>query len=156
MAKITIVFGFLLILTGGTSQGKKDLTREAMRRCGARILLDAPPVIPGKTMAFGRKGSTPFFILPGNPKAIRTLYEVFVKRCLHIIAGREPLGKEQKVPLPEAFRKPGGVISLVPVLLGHREEAVARMYPAEPNGFIVLEGKQDLIPAGTLVKVLEP
>lgn len=72
----------MLIITGGTAKGKKDMTREALREVEARILIDRPRILPGRTMAFGLLGAMPFFLLPGNPKAISTLYEIFVKRCL--------------------------------------------------------------------------
>ncbi len=85
----------LFILTGGTAKGKKDLTKQAVRRMRFRFLLDSPPIQPGKTMAFGRKGPQLFFILPGNPKAVESLYELFVKRALLGMAGR-PFQEESK------------------------------------------------------------
>jgi molybdopterin molybdotransferase len=145
----------LLVLTGGTSQGKKDLTRQAIRRSGGRILLDAPPVMPGRTMAFGRKGTTPFFILPGNPRAIRTLYEVFVKRGLLTMAGRMPAERSHRLPLPGDVKKPADMIAVVPVLLRHGQAAIAELHPSEPNGFIVLEQEPEHLSAGAMVRVLE-
>lgn len=77
----------LLIITGGTAKGKKDVTREALNRAGAKVLIDKPRIMPGKTMAFGLLGTMPFFLLPGNPKSIRTLYDLFVRRCLMRLQG---------------------------------------------------------------------
>ena len=88
----------LFILTGGTSKGKKDLTKQAVRRMRFRFHLDSPPIMPGKTMAFGRKGPQLFFILPGNPRAVQSLYELFVKRALLGMAGR-PLSA-RNIPCP--------------------------------------------------------
>ncbi len=144
----------LLILTGGTSRGKKDLTRQAMMRSGGRVLLDAPPVVPGKSMTFGRKGITPFFILPGNPMATRTLYEVFVSKGLRAMAGRTAR-RSRTLRLPADIDKPGEMITLVPVRIKHRQTAIAEMYPAEPNGFIVLEQGPEHVSAGAMVRVLE-
>lgn len=145
----------LLILTGGTSRGKKDVTRQALKDSGGRILVDAPPVVPGRTMTFGRKGTTPFFILPGNPRAIRTLYEVFVAGGLRSMAGRTVEERSQMLPLPSDMRKSPGVIRIVPVLLERRHAAIASMDTPEPNGFAVLEQGEGLLPAGTMVKVIE-
>ncbi len=78
----------LLLVTGGTAKGKKDVTRSSFQACGATFLLEALPVVPGKTMTFGKLDQTPFFILPGNPRALRTLYEVFIRPCLLKLAGR--------------------------------------------------------------------
>jgi molybdopterin molybdotransferase len=85
----------LLIITGGTAKGKKDITREALKEAGAMFLVDKPRILPGKTMAFGLLGEMPFFLLPGNPKSIRALYELFVRRCLMRLQGvRESKAKE--------------------------------------------------------------
>ncbi|OPY62570.1 MAG: Molybdopterin molybdenumtransferase [Syntrophorhabdaceae bacterium PtaU1.Bin034] len=78
----------LLILTGGTSRGRKDLTKQAIKRCGGRFYLESPPITPGKTMAFGKKDGAFFHILPGNPTVIETLYDLFVKRTLFRLSGR--------------------------------------------------------------------
>lgn len=84
----------LLVITGGTAKGKKDITREALKEAKARFLVDKPRILPGKTMAFGLLGGIPFFLLPGNPKSIRTLYELFVRRCLMRLQGM--CGEERK------------------------------------------------------------
>ena len=78
----------LLLVTGGTAKGKKDITRSTFQACGATFLLEALPIVPGKTMTFGKLDQTPFFILPGNPRALRALYEVFIRPCLLKLAGR--------------------------------------------------------------------
>jgi molybdopterin molybdotransferase len=145
----------LFILTGGTSRGKKDVTRQALIGTGGRILLDAPPVIPGRTMTFGRKAATPFFILPGNPRAIRTLYEVFVSSGLRVMAGRAREERSQTLPLPFEVRKSRGMIRLVPVLLESRQAAIKTMDTPEPNGFVVCEQGEELLPPGTMVRVIE-
>jgi molybdopterin molybdotransferase len=77
----------LLVITGGTARGKRDVTRDALREAGARFFVDRPGITPGKTMAFGLVGSMSFFLLPGNPKSIRSLYERFVRRCLMRLQG---------------------------------------------------------------------
>lgn len=38
----------LLILTGGTAKGKKDLTKQALAAAGGHILFDGPPITPGR------------------------------------------------------------------------------------------------------------
>lgn len=145
----------LIVLTGGTARGKKDLTREAIRRAGGRILLDSPPVTPGKTMSFGKRGRSAFFILPGNPKAIRTLYEVFVRRSLLKLSGQAPARQEHELPLPEDVHKPAGMTSLVPVLIRKGPSAIGQTWPKEASGYLVLDQEEDVVKAGTMVRVIE-
>jgi molybdopterin molybdotransferase len=144
----------LFILTGGTSKGKKDLTKQAVRRLGFRFHLDSPPILPGKTMAFGRKGPQLFFILPGNPRAVQSLYELFVKRALLGMAGR-PLQRTQYIlPLSTPVEKPAGITMVIPVLIGAHPEKIEEMYPSAPDGFVVLEEGMEKLAAGEEVRVL--
>ena len=119
----------LLILTGGTSKGKKDLTKQAVRRLRFRFHLDSPPILPGKTMAFGRKGPQLFFILPGNPKAVQSLYELFVKRALLGMAGRPLQRTEYILPLSAPVEKPADMAMVIPVLIGADPARIEEMYP---------------------------
>ena len=61
----------LVILTGGTALGKRDVTKQAVKRLGFRFLLDSAPILPGKTMAFGKKDKTCLFICPAGRRPCR-------------------------------------------------------------------------------------
>ena len=144
----------LFIFTGGTSKGKKDLTKRVVRRLGFRFHLDSPPILPGKTMAFGRKGPQAFFILPGNPKAVQSLYELFVKRALLGMAGRPLQRTEYILPMAKPVEKPADKAMVIPVSIGARPERIEEMYPVAPDGFIVLEEGKEKVAAGEPVRVL--
>ena len=55
-----------VISTGGVSVGEEDFVKAAVERLG-RLDLWRLAIRPGKPLAFGRIGTTPFFGLPGNP-----------------------------------------------------------------------------------------
>jgi len=145
----------LIVLTGGTARGKKDRTKEAARRLGFRLLIDSPPILPGKTMAFGGKGRVLLFILPGRPTAVRTLYDLFVRRALLRMSGRSLRDREHLLPLTGQVDKPARSVMVIPVLIGCERKAIVEVYPDEPNGFIVLEEGPERLGAGELVRVLE-
>jgi molybdopterin molybdotransferase len=139
----------LLLVTGGTARGKKDITRSSFQACGATLLLDALPVVPGKTMTFGTLDQTPFFILPGNPRALRTLYEVFIKPCLLKLAGRINKVRIGRACLPEEIEGETNRIHLIPVALSaYGDPHITALYVDEPNGFIVLERGTKKVRAG--------
>jgi molybdopterin molybdotransferase len=145
----------LLILTGGTSKGKRDLTKEVLKSLGFNFHVESPPIMPGKTMAFGRKGGVLFFILPGNPKAVQSLYELFVKRALLRMAGRSPEQEEYMLPLTAPLEKRADAAMIIPVHIGVRPVGIEEMHPPAPDGFVVLEEGTERLPAGEAVRVLK-
>lgn len=64
-----------VIASGGVSVGEEDHVRAQVERLG-QLELWRLAIKPGKPLAFGRIGATPFFGLPGNPTS------VFVTFCL--------------------------------------------------------------------------
>jgi molybdopterin molybdotransferase len=156
---VTLVKGLLdtahlLILTGGTAKGKKDLTREALRRLHATFFLDAPPISPGKTMVFGKIRTCILFVLPGNPLVIGPLYELLVKRALYRIAGRQIQQEEHELQAPTDIEKPVDKIVAVPVRVNYQAMRIDATYVEGPNGFAVLEPGVERVRAGETVRVV--
>jgi len=72
----------IVITTGGVSMGRYDYVKEIMRDCGVTISFEAISMKPGKPMAFGAKGKTLFFGLPGNPVSTMVSFSLFVRPAL--------------------------------------------------------------------------
>ena len=83
-----------VITTGGVSVGEEDHVKNEVERLG-RLDLWKLAIKPGKPLAFGSIGDTPFIGLPGNPTS------VFVTFCL---MARPFLLKMQGVAEPEPLR----------------------------------------------------
>ena len=64
-----------VICSGGVSVGEEDHVKDQVEKLG-KLDLWKLAIKPGKPLAFGRIGETPFFGLPGNPTS------VFVTFCL--------------------------------------------------------------------------
>ena len=146
----------LLVFTGGTSKGKRDLTKQAVDRWGGKFYLQSPSVLPGKTMAFAKKDRTTVCVLPGNPRAVRTCYEVFVKRVLFRLAGRTWAAEELDLPLTEGIQRTEDASTLTPALLERGVSGLRELYPREPDAFVVTEGEARSLPLGARVKVIVP
>ena len=68
----------LVIATGGVSVGEEDHVKAAIRDIG-HLDLWRVAVKPGKPLAFGRIGATPFLGLPGNPVSAFVTFCLFVR-----------------------------------------------------------------------------
>jgi molybdopterin molybdotransferase len=77
----------VLVTLAGASVGEKDFTREALTSLGVDIDFWKVAMKPGKPLAFGRKGSTLVFGLPGNPVSAMVTFELFVRPALRLLQG---------------------------------------------------------------------
>ncbi|MDM7923326.1 MAG: molybdopterin molybdotransferase MoeA, partial [Pyrinomonadaceae bacterium] len=72
----------ILVITGGVSVGKYDLTKVALARLGAEFFFERLRLKPGKPTVFARLGETLVFGLPGNPVSAAVTFYLFVRRAI--------------------------------------------------------------------------
>lgn len=77
----------LLISSGGVSVGDEDHVKQAVEALG-KLGLWKLRIKPGKPLAFGQVGATPFFGLPGNPVAAFVTFLLLVRPYLMQMQGR--------------------------------------------------------------------
>jgi molybdopterin molybdotransferase len=77
----------VLVTSGGVSVGPHDLVRGLLAELGVEELFWGVAVKPGKPLAFGVRGSTLVFGLPGNPVSSLVGAEVFVRPALLALQG---------------------------------------------------------------------
>ncbi|MFN6963830.1 MAG: gephyrin-like molybdotransferase Glp [Pyrinomonadaceae bacterium] len=75
----------IVILTGGVSVGKYDLTKPALAELGAEMLFDKVELKPGKPTVFARRKRTLFFGLPGNPVSVAVTFSLFVRKAIRLM-----------------------------------------------------------------------
>lgn len=68
----------LIITSGGMSVGEEDHVKPAVEAEG-RLDMWRIAMKPGKPLAFGRVGDTPFIGLPGNPVSVLITFMIFVR-----------------------------------------------------------------------------
>jgi molybdenum cofactor synthesis domain-containing protein len=108
----------VLVITGGVSVGKYDLTKAALRELGAEIFFEKVRLKPGKPAVFARLGKLVIFGLPGNPISSAVTFYLFVGRALRrmqnatavelrsgyaVAAGRMKAAAERETHLPVAL-----------------------------------------------------
>ena len=77
----------ILIITGGVSVGKYDLTKAALTELGAQIFFEKVRLKPGKPAVFARLGKTLVFGLPGNPVSAAVTFQLFVRKAIMQLQG---------------------------------------------------------------------
>jgi molybdopterin molybdotransferase len=75
----------MVVITGGVSVGKYDLTKTALHELGAEIFFEKLRLKPGKPAVFARLGQTIVFGLPGNPVSAAVTFYLLVRRALSIM-----------------------------------------------------------------------
>jgi len=71
----------LVVSSGGVSVGEEDHVKNQVEKLGALHLWKLQ-IKPGKPLAYGRIGDTPFFGLPGNPAAVFVTFCMLVRPWL--------------------------------------------------------------------------
>ena len=79
--------GDILVTSGGVSVGPHDLVRSIERELGVEEVFWRVAVKPGKPVAFGVRGRTLVFGLPGNPVSALVGFELFVRPALRALQG---------------------------------------------------------------------
>jgi molybdopterin molybdotransferase len=77
----------VVVTSGGVSVGPHDLVRRVEASLGVEEVFWRVAVKPGKPIAFGIRGSTLVFGLPGNPVSALVGFELFVRPALEALAG---------------------------------------------------------------------
>ncbi len=72
----------ILVITGGVSVGKYDLTKAALTELGAEIFFQKVRLRPGKPAVFARLNETLIFGLPGNPVSAAVTFYLFVRPAI--------------------------------------------------------------------------
>jgi len=106
----------VLITSAGVSAGDRDLVREVLDELGVKQQFWKINIKPGKPTAFGLKGRTPVFSLPGNPVSALITFEEFVRPALLKMMGHRTLVKPLfKARLQEPVTKKVGRTQLMRV-----------------------------------------
>src|SRR6185295_4373282 len=86
----------LLLTTGGVSTGEEDHVKAAVEHAG-KLVLWRMAIKPGRPVAMGIIGGTPFIGLPGNPVASFVTFVHVVRPTILALSGAS---QERLVPMP--------------------------------------------------------
>jgi molybdopterin molybdotransferase len=98
----------VLVTSGGVSVGEHDLVRAVERELDVEEVFWRVSIKPGKPVAFGVRGDTLVFGLPGNPVSALVGCELFVKPALRALQGlTDPLPRVDHGRLSIGLRRNG-------------------------------------------------
>lgn len=96
----------VLVTSGGVSVGPHDLVRRVEASLGVEEVFWRVSVKPGKPVAFGVRGETLVFGLPGNPVSSLVSFELFVRPALLALQGlADPLPRFEPGVLARSVRR---------------------------------------------------
>lgn len=127
-----------IISTGGVSVGDADHTRSIMGRLG-RVDFWRVALRPGRPLAYGHIGGTPYFGLPGNPFAALASFLLVARPALLALCGARPsppLGVPARVR--HALAKRPGRTELHRARLVSATDAVLEVEPTRAQGSATL------------------
>ena len=137
----------IIVITGGSSVGTKDLTAKVINSIGKPgVLFHGVSIKPGKPIIAGISDGKPVFGLPGHPAAVIVCFEVFIRPVLRLLSG-------ETEKIIHRFRKTVKAKLSKNISSGSGREDFIRVLLEEKNGelwAIPVLGKSGLIT--TLVK----
>jgi molybdopterin molybdotransferase len=149
----------LILTTGGVSTGDEDHVKASVESAGTLVLWRMA-IKPGRPVAMGVIGGTPFIGLPGNPVASFVTFAHVVRPTVLALAGAAP---QPLAPMPVraafAYKKKIGRREYVRVTLRKGEGGVleATKFPREGAGLLSsLVDTDGLVELGEEIAEVEP
>ena len=149
----------LILTTGGVSTGEEDHVKAGVESVGSLVLWRMA-IKPGRPVAMGIIGGTPFIGLPGNPVASFVTFVHVVRPTVLALAGATP---SPPVPIPVraafSYRKKTGRREYVRVTLRRAGDGAleATKFPREGAGLLSSLVETDgLVELGEDVTSVEP
>jgi molybdopterin molybdotransferase len=158
----------LLLLSGGSSAGTRDLTADVLDRCGPPgVLAHGIAVAPGKPTILAAAGDRPLIGMPGYPVSSIVIFELFVaglvERLGGVVVPPPPFGRRVRARLAKQIASKPGREDWVRVTIKEGEDlpiaepvrggtAVISSI-ASADGFVRVGMNEEGIPAGAEVEV---
>ena len=109
----------VVVVSGGVSMGTYDVVRDVLDALGVTWEFWKVRQRPGKPLAFGTRGDTLVFGLPGNPVSSAVCFEQYVRPALAALLGRPLTSPRAPAALTEDMTKKAGLHHFVRGVAGY-------------------------------------
>jgi len=156
----------VLVTSAGVSAGDRDFVRDVLAELGVTPVFWKVLIKPGGPTAFGVRGGTAVFALPGNPVSSLITFEIFVRPAIRKMTGHAcPVKPAVKATLAEGLKKKPGKTQFFRVTIEPGEEGYVARTSGDQNtgilrslvlsdGIAVLPAERTAFAAGEKVDVL--
>ncbi len=153
----------LILIIGGSSLGREDLTRDVLNEIG-EVIVHGVNIKPGKPVLLGIVNNKPVIGIPGYPVSAFIAFELFVRPLLFILQGIEhPEGQDIEAILSRNISSTLGVEEFIRLKIG----SVSGKFIATPlgrgaglmmslvraDGLLQIPANSEGIEAGSKIKV---
>ena len=149
----------VLVLSGGSSVGTRDLVLDVLRAKGD-VLFHGIAVKPGKPTAFGRIGQALVFGMPGYPTSCLSNAYILMAPALRQLARRpDPARPTLRLPLGQRVVSAAGRHQFYTVRIANGTAIPAFKASgditsmSQADGYIEIDADTESVEAGTLVDV---
>ena len=157
----------LVLFSGGSSVGMRDLGEQAIERLGnPGILVHGVSLKPGKPVIIGLCETTPVFGLPGHPVSALVCFDFFVRPAIDALSGKtnEPSGTQPSVQarLARNINSAAGRLDVVRVQLSLEDELQAHPILgksgaistlSQAHGYFLIDEERQGMSSGELIEV---
>jgi molybdopterin molybdotransferase len=126
----------LIVTSGGVSVGEEDYIKAALEQLG-QVEMWRVAMKPGKPLAYGHVGETPFIGLPGNPVSVFATFLLFARPyLLRSMGASQVRTTRMKVTADFDWQRAGPRREFVRARLGHDAQGrpSASIYPSQSSG----------------------
>jgi len=110
----------IVLISGGSSVGKKDQTLKVMETMAdSQVLVHGIAVKPGKPTIIAKVGEKVIFGLPGHPLACAVIFKIMVKYYMNILLGSQEFQYPVECILQCNYHKAKGREEYLPVVLAY-------------------------------------
>jgi molybdopterin molybdotransferase len=129
----------VVITSGGVSVGDYDFVKQVQDELGVERRFWGVATKPGKPLAFGVRGDTLVFGVPGNPVAAMVSFEMYVRPALLALQGRPDVYRPWfYARSAEPVRRTRSRTEARRCRLAHDEDGVVRFTTTGPQGSGIL------------------
>ncbi len=151
----------VLIITGGISVGEYDFVKPALENAGVKELFYKVKQKPGKPLFVGTKKHQLIFALPGNPAAVISCFNQYVKPCLLQMKGEQnTFSNAVSIPLAHDWEKKSPLANILKAEVKNASVSILQGQDSfnlqafsNANAFVVLYENDRFVKKGELVEV---